>query len=215
MRARVAAVFGVLVLYVHSLSAAPPAKQDLRVDVGETEVTVAGVTPGGEVVIVGVAITPIRWSSLTRRYDAVVADTDRDGRVTYAAPPRSTAVWVAVDTSSGAVAAGVPAHQTPQPFDFPPNGLRRAADGKVVKLEGSAQTLEILLVRPGAGAWGSSALDGGRSDSDRVNDGTIRMSLGEMKAIAGGAAPEHLRGSDIVVVIDADSLRYAIVQGKE
>ena len=66
---------------------------------------------------------------------------------------------------------------------------------------------EILVARPGSGAWGLSVARGGAGDDLEGNGGYLQTSLGSLASI--GAAlppPTTYVPLDIVVVIDPDQL---------
>ncbi len=172
-------------------------------------VVAEGITAGGQAVWFSVAHERDEWLTHLVRRDGILRDDDRDGSVwleSESGVPRLS-VWAVVDFESGEFALAAPAGAGVREVEFPGESVRRGPRGGLEVLENRRQYLEILLVRPGVGAWGVSVGDGGASDSDHTPDGTIRAVLGSMRPLAtSDIAPGEFRAGDVVVVVAPDSM---------
>jgi hypothetical protein len=175
-------------------------------------VVAQGITPGAQVVWFSIAREPQGYiSRVVRREDVVSADSE--GRAVFplaqGAPFKS--IWVAVDLADGRFAVAAPEGSPLREVDFPADGVRPVG-GLMRELHDSRGAAEILVVRPGVGAWGLSVADGGRTDEDGANDGALVSSLREARAIGGGpATPEHFSPKDVLVMIDPQGMEFYAV----
>lgn len=163
-----------------------------------------GVTPGGQAVWFSVAHERGEWLTSLVRRDDIVLDDDADGTVSFAVESGvpQLSVWAVVDLASGRFAVAAPDGTPLREIDFPGNSVTRGPRGGLEVLENRGEYLEVLLVRPGSGAWGLGVGDGGASDSDNAPDGTIRAALDTMRPLAtSDAAPAEFRAGDVVIVV--------------
>jgi hypothetical protein len=73
------------------------------------------------------------------------------------------------------------------------------------------EVVELLLVRPGIGAWGLTVGDGGASDGDGDRNGAIRLALAALRPVLlAPAAPSAVLPGDALVVIDTQTLQFAV-----
>ena len=170
-----------------------------------------GVTPGGSVVWFEIARVRPRWTTQVVRRDVIIADDDADGvvRLELKDPVPARSIWTAVDLATGAFTVATPDTMPRREVALPGNSYRRNPKGAVEALQGSRGFLEILLVRPGRGAWALSVGDGGASDADRKEDGSIEADLAAMRPIeATEAAPAQLENGDVIVVVDPRLMQF-------
>lgn len=191
--------------------AGAPATNPLTIAFEENAVVVRGVTPGGSVVWFSVAREHPHWLTRTVRRDAVLPDSDDDGMVRFelgqAVPRRS--VWTAVDLATGACATATPRDMNRLEVQPAADSLRRSPVGAIEALQEARGFLEILLVRPGQGAWAQSVGDGGASDSNALPDGRVQASFASMRPIKSSkTAPGQLAPGDVVIVVDPKSLEF-------
>lgn len=179
------------------------------VTVEKDRVIVAGVSPLAQTAIFGVARESYRnTAERLQRYDALVADSDGDGRIEYS-PGRAIAplsVWIAVDLASGAAAVGAPEGFTLRASSFPTTFGTLLPDQASIE----ADFVDVLYVQPLLGAWGWSGGDGGESDLDPAHL-QLGMRLPSMIPIGPSPAPpaEFLPGS-VMVIVHPRTLRYSI-----
>jgi hypothetical protein len=174
----------------------------------EQAVVVSGVTPQGQVVWFSLAkqIEGYMAHFVTRR--DLLADTDGDGVVRFeldrTVPLQS--IWVAVDLASGEAVVGTPEGYPLRDASEPP-GHGRGEPGRPDWVTTGRQMLELLVVRPGQGAWTASLLDGGGDDDDHGADGRLTASLARLHAVgASPAPPERFQGKDLVFALDPDRM---------
>jgi hypothetical protein len=207
-------IAGVMVLGLAAL----PASAQPAIGFEESAVVAKGVTPGGSVVLFGIARErPGRITQVVRR-DTVLPDADGDGavRLDLGRPVATQSIWAAVDLGTGAFAVATPDGMPRREVALPGESFRRGPRGAVEALQGAREFLEILIVRPGEGAWSLSVGDGGDSDADLQPDGSIQAALASMRPLqAAKAALDELLPGDVVVLIDPRQLEfYAATFGK-
>jgi len=175
------------------------------------EVRVEGLTPGGQAVWFGIAHERDDWITVVVRREDLLPDDDRDGAVAFKLDHGVAllSIWAVVDLATGDFAIASPEGAEARPVDWPGNSVVRGPRGALQILQARREFLEVLLVRPGVGAWGLSLGDGGASDADARSDGTIQADLARMKAVKSDTPPpaEFLPG-DVAVVIDPTTMEY-------
>jgi hypothetical protein len=195
-----------MLLAVSVASAAPVITFDAQ------SVAVSGITPKAQVAWFSVAREISGYAAAVVRRDLVAGDDDGDGVVFYKLDrdvPRQS-VWVAVDLSNGAAAVAAPG-------DFPLRDVTPAHLGRGQGLAGQPEwteldrpQVELLVVRPGAGAWVLTVGDGGQNDDSPAADGLLVASLSRLRnSLAGGPpAPDAFKAGDLVFAIDPNRLEY-------
>lgn len=176
-------------------------------------VSVADVTPGGQVALV--ALSRVAADAIVRveRRDELLTDDDRDGavRLEVAGGPAARSVWVAVDLASGGWAVAYPAGYPARVLTLGRAGL--AAQAAAFDQPGSE--LEVLLVRPGdatsAGVWRGALGDGAAGDADVVADGSLRVIPATLDRLGDRAAPDGFATGDILVLLDPKVLSHAVI----
>lgn len=172
---------------------------------GETSVRADGVTKSSKVVFFSVAREGQGYRVRSVARQETVEDTDADGAVSLdlgaAVPFRS--IWAAVDLTSGAFAVASPEGYAPVKLDFPVAGLRGPANGKPDRLEDRRYALEVLVARPGQGAWRLSLGDGDADDEDKVANGRIEWAVAKGRPVKGNVeAPRDFNPGDVVIAMD-------------
>jgi hypothetical protein len=174
------------------------------------ELSFTGITPGGDMVLFGIAVHTSTGVLTKYPFALVVSDTDRDGAVDYkprgGVPLRS--LWFAADLENGSFAVLSPEGYELKHREIENRSVKKDTDGLVEALELERGHLEVLLVRPGKGAWILRVREGTSSDGDRVRDGRLTVlfdeatPLGETKE----KAPKKLKSGDILAVLDPGHL---------
>jgi hypothetical protein len=195
----------------------PPAgsPQPLAITFQTTSVTVEGVTAKGQVVGFSVAreIAQDDVATVVRRSRALMDD-DGDGKVQWdlgrEVPLRS--VWVAVDLATGQVATAAPEGYPLRRVDWRGLGIVRG-DPRSDRVEDARSFAEVLLVRPGVGAWRLTVGDGSEADDDGLPDGRLAAALDRMSPVAGTAeAPSRFDPKDVLVLVDPNRMELTVVQ---
>jgi hypothetical protein len=197
------------------LCALPAGAAPFRVSLENDAVIVSGVTLKGQVVLLGVTreIGEDDFPTL-HRHLTTLSDDDGDGVIRYpiesGIPLRS--VWAVADLKSGDYDAVAPERFGVRRVNWRGRGLEHRNDGKDA-VEDRRSLLELLVVRPGAGAWESRISDGDESDSDGVIDGRLQGVLDQMKPVSGTAPPPSVfQKDDLVLAIDPAALEITLVK---
>jgi hypothetical protein len=174
-------------------------------------VKVTRVTPAGKVVFFGIARDGQGYSLRASSFEDVVEDTDKDGAVQLdlPRPVPFRSIWAAVDLTSGEYAIAFPEGFTPTVLNFPVAALHRHdnGQGKPDLLDDRRCAIEVLVVRPGQGAWRQSLGDGDPDDEDGAANGRIDWSVDKGRAVKNGpAAPADFDPGDVIVVMDPTRL---------
>jgi hypothetical protein len=171
-------------------------------------VVVSDVTPKGQVVWFSVAKQIEGYMAHFVRREEILPDTDGNGSVRFeldrTVPLQS--IWVAVDLATGEAAVATPEGYPLRDASAPP-GRGRGEPGRPDWVEEGREILEILLVRPGQGAWGLTVGDGGANDDDSHGDGRITAALARLRSLgACPGPPERFQPKDLVFAIDLDRM---------
>ncbi len=178
-------------------------------------ITASGVTPGGRVVWFGVAREIAEHTATIVRRDRIVSDDDRDGTVRLdldrSVPLQS--IWVAIDLATGATAVATPEGFPLRRFELPAQSVR-GGGGKPDWVEDTRGYVEVLLARPGVGAWGTAVGDGGETDEDGAYDGRLMASLADLRGVGPSPpeAPQRFSPRDVVVVLDPNRMEVSLRQ---
>lgn len=192
------ALIAILALAAQSAAAA------LEIHFESNAVRITGGVRGGRVVCTFIDRAP---------HDAidgslVVADTDNDGEVRVPFPEALSdhAVWIAVDFETGEIAAamrdGAVRDVTFRGHSF------RTGGGESKQLEShDFKSLDVLVVRPRAGAWELRGSDGGPGDSDGRQDLTLVVDVESLRPLqpAFGPPPKKFEKGDVVVLLDPET----------
>ena len=193
----------------------PPPAVGPALMVTATAVTAAGMTPGGDVVWLAEVRKVIEYeAAYGRRQGVVQADAQGGAQIPLAdavVPPQS--IWIAVDLKTGAYAMASPAGFSPLPFDLAPDALNVRGDALADQLADIADHAEILMVRPGKGAWGKRLGRGGPDDESSPTDVAYKLSLDHLEPLRGADGPPSgkLNPKDILFVLHPEAMAIAAV----
>jgi hypothetical protein len=193
----------------------PAGSQPPAITFQKSSVTMAGVTARGQVVgfSVGREVAEDDVATVVRR-SQVLTDDDGDGKVQWDlgrdVPLRS--IWVAVDLATGQVAAAAPEGYPLRQVDWRGLGIVRG-DPRSDRVEDARSFAEVLLVRPGVGAWRLTVGDGSDADDDGLPDGKLAAALDRMKPVDGTAEPpSRFDPRDVLVLVDPNRMELTVVQ---
>ena len=208
-----------VILAVLTLSlccAAIPVSAAITVDIDDQRVTATGLTPGAGAVIFSVGHQPHFAYYSLRRVVEFVSDEDRDGVISYATkaavPVKS--VWVIVDAATGRHSIASPAGSRNRVTGERLSWIGRDADGQSTRLLHDRSWLELLVVRPGRGAWELTAMRGGYADVERRPDEFLTPLHLFRPVLPGGAKLERLVAGDIVIAIDPNAVEYFLLKAE-
>lgn len=186
------------------VAAAADDKRGMTIIFGSGNLTVTGLQARHEVIAFGIGIDSHGHSALLRREVETASDDDGNGIVTIevrAMPHRS--VWVVVDTNSGEFVIATPSGEAPGSLNLSVDAWR--ANKPHVDI--GRKYAEVLVVRPGGGAWTLRTADGGSNDFDGLSDRKIRLRLEQMQKLIGrDNGPPHSIPRDLIVMIDPQTL---------
>jgi hypothetical protein len=195
-------------------------RNPLKVMFGVQSLSIYGVAPGGSLVLFGVAREPL--SNRTPVVPAVVIraeileDEDRDGIVQLDLPGKVPVMgmWSAVDLSTGANLLFPSPGFQPRRIAIGPELVRADEAGDLRKIEWPFGQMDVLVVRPGWGAWRQFAAKTSAQDENRSN-GTIslRIDASDMTPIGDSApGPGAMQPGDIVAIFDRHEMQYGILE---
>ncbi len=196
-------------LFTLRAASAPP---ELAVTFEEAAVVVSDATPGGDVVVFGMARVP--WGAYTqvvRRADVLAADAL--GEALYEMPDGKAvpfkSLWAAVDLQTGHYAVAAPGDFPLQEIEFPGQGFEVGAPGLVNRLRHRFTWVDELLVRPGVGAWVLHGADGAPEDEDGEANGALVTGLESLEPLepAGPDPPAGFAAGDVLVIVNPRDLR--------
>lgn len=173
-------------------------------------VVLEGLTPQSRVALFGFIRHVEHFAARNLRDEAVLVDEDGDGRLLFEAAhdPGDLAIWGAIDLSTGQLlrvtSAGLEDRER-----VPTVVVQRGEPGERDLLRDRRQALEILLVRPGVGAYRLSAVDGGPEDEEPGERGLLGLALASARPLEPGGAPlEGLAPGDVLFGIDPRELTF-------
>lgn len=189
-------------------ASAPP---ELAVSFEEAAVLAAGLTPGGDAVFWSVAREPQGYfQRVVGRRGVEVVDALGEARFEPedgAVPLKSA--WAIVDLASGAFAVAAPPGFPLERVPFPGRAFEVGAPGVVNRLRHAGEALEVLVARPGVGAWRLATWDASPQDRDETDDDRVLLGLEDLEPFeaSGPGPPERFAQGDVIVVLDPRTLR--------
>jgi hypothetical protein len=211
-RMRVSLFLGALALM---MARAGDAAGPLRLTASPDAMVASGVTVKGKVVFLGITreIAPDDVAEIRRRLE-VIADEDSDGQATYKLdqPIDQRSMWVAVDVTSGDFDTAAPEGFRLRKVNWRGRGITNRPDGRD-SVEDARAFAEVLVVRPGTGAWILRLGDGGPDDADGSPDGRLEAALDRMSPLAGSPEPpQRFQRDDVVVLMDPNSMEMTLAK---
>jgi hypothetical protein len=191
------------------LAFALAAEGELTASLLPRKIVFSGVTPGGELVLFAGTIGNDRGMATRALITEALVDSDNDGTVTYEAtidiPFRS--IWTGVDVATGTIAVAAPDGYDANHAEISAGAFKHDGEG-VAAIEVERFRIDMLLVRPGTGAWIYTGAEGGGKDGDHSRDGRLTALFGDAEAVGGRDAksPKHLKRGDVVAMLDLSRL---------
>jgi hypothetical protein len=196
-------------LFLSAEASAPP---ELLVTFEEAAVLAAELTPGGDAVFWSVGREPLgAVQRVVRHHGMAVVDALGEARF----EPETGAVllksvWAVSDITTGAFAISAPPGFVLREIPFPGNGFAAGAPGRANRLRHELSALDLLMVRPGVGAWRLRAHDTGARDRDGEDDDRVLTDLDDLEPFdpGGPGPPERYLRDDVLVVLDPRELAF-------
>ena len=196
-----------LVVGVLLVCLAVPVSAQLRVETTSNGLTASNCTPGGTVVLLGHWSIPKGTHVKLDRTAVAIVDDDRDGVVHYrlSVPERST--WIVADVAAGATTIAHVGRDWPV-LPLGPESLGHNEHGRIAKIYHRAADMNLLVVRPGVGAWYVYASDETATDDQKGRRGRFSTRPDMLTPLGHGEPPpRQLERTDIILAVDPASLR--------
>jgi hypothetical protein len=177
------------------------------------EVDADGMTPGGVVVWFGMGREALEYSAAhSELQEAALADGQGHAALPVPAGVPEQSIWVAVDLKTGAYVQASPAGFAPGGFQLGGGALNLGAGSAADKLLDPADVIQVLLVRPGQGAWAATIGRGGPRDEADPAESSLKVSFGNLDPLVPGVpAPAKLAPKDLVVVTHPRTMAIGIL----
>jgi hypothetical protein len=212
----------------HALGRAASSAPELVVEFEEGEVFATELTPSGDAIFFGLAREPQgAFTRVVRRQGIELVDPFGEARLPVQVLQAGSggtggelvdrvplkSVWAVVDLETGAFGIGAPSGFRLRELPFPGRAFEVGAPGLVNRLRHRFAFVDMMLVRPGVGAWSLRAHDAGPSDHDGADDDRTTTRLDDLEPLGPGGAtptpaapPDRFAAGDVVVVINPRDL---------
>jgi hypothetical protein len=186
---------------------------EVTVALDDTTISAEGLTANDRAIIFGLART-VESSVNTTVQETQVVDTDASGEVAHETDyaKASHSVWFVVDLATGEYDSAVAPEMTVEELlgpDGKPINPGQLMNGKLIA---DLIVVDLLIVRPGTGAWSAHIGDGGPGDTDGGRDGVLHMSMSHMQSLIDGVEPPtHIQGGDVIVLVNTKSFAHTVV----
>lgn len=192
------------------LSLSPPVLAELALRFDASIATVSGATPDADVVVLTVWREQFHgWSRVHRVSEVVQTTAEGTGRfeAPRAVPPAS--LWIVADVASGEHVV-----VSPGPRPYPQlGGAERRMTLQAARLSLDARSLEMVVVRPGIGAWSLALWDGGLGDADGATDGRLDAVVADLVPLGSApASPGELAPRDLLLGIDPARMEHFVLR---
>lgn len=186
----------------------------LSVSFGIDDVTVSGMTKGGEATLVSLSRESKNWMTTVTPLSVLLSDDDGDGEETYylGSPVVKRSVWVVADVLTGNAIVVSPGQAGVQAKLDPDQAIQKGPGGLYNILEDSRSVLDLTVIRRKAGAWHIRAWDGGKNDADLQPDGKIQIDSQNMTPLtSGGSVLKDFQVGDVLLGLDHATLEFYAV----
>jgi hypothetical protein len=188
------------------LQAAEPGPQ---VSFEQRSIVASNVTPNGRVAFFGMAHEPMEYSVIyAHRVMTVEADAAGVSRVDLKDEVAARSVWAVVDITSGryTVASTFPLNALP----FAPGSLKKNGQNELHEVELPFEMVDILVVRPGTGAWDYSSAEGGPSDEPGHAKGRTLSKVERFRPISDPSLKpiKHFKKGDVLIFFEPVRMLY-------
>jgi hypothetical protein len=176
------------------------------------QVIAKGITAGGRVACYGVAHDFVDTYPGIYRWGREAVDTDGDGVATIELPREvpTRSLWVCADVVTGQLVLQTPAPTSLNEVPLRGRGALLGANGNDL-LNVASDRVDLVLIRPGQGAWLLLTGDGGDTDDDKLANGSVNA---RPEAFQGIGAVEtvtaSLRSGATLIAIYPLTLEYSV-----
>lgn len=192
----------------------PASAQSLAAQFNGNSIRISGLKPRKSAAVVVVSRTLEGYMDSITEISNSFSDDDGDGAISIpmpkGIPPRT--VVVAVDELTGDYVISTPREPSRQPA-ADDAAIRRDKDGNAIEFHRPAQFVDMLLVRPGAGSWFSSANGKAHVNADGSGETGVVLTFASMKGHA--PAPDRLVANDVCIAVDEDTLEAVVLRERK
>jgi len=176
----------------------------------DAQVVASELTPSGDAVFFSLSREPQGYSTrVVKRSGLELVDPFGEARFAVEGQVPLKSVWAAVDLTTGAFAIGAPPGFPLWEIDFPGEGFTVGAPGLVNRLRHRFSFVDMLVVRPGVGAWELQAVDAGPTDRDETDDDRTTTALEDMVPMGVSPPPPgRFAAGDVLIVMNPRNLAF-------
>jgi hypothetical protein len=209
---RVTGVFITIVLAGMTAAAAAP----FSIAINGRNVIASNAQDNANVVFVGDHIETYRGFPLYFHSAVVLPATGSQATLTLPRDVPPLAVWFAVDETTGDLAVNIPPGSLARELVLDPATLKKDSEGNISRIRFPFLVADMVLVRPGEGAWRASVIDGGPRDGDGAEDGGATVVLDALALMEQGKKPPHaVKKGDVIIAISPKTLTYCVIRVKQ
>lgn len=194
--------------------------EPLRLEFEEQAIVISNVTPSETVVVFAIARDQYQMEAAhVVAHKFLLRDRSGSGRIRFdfKRPFEPRAVWAIVDIATGrytivprgdAATMAIPGDGIPKPKRA--MRVRHVNAAEKSRVEIALPAAEVLVVRPGKGAWMSLVFDGGTDDDDQRPNGVVVSAAEKLKRLKTKDAStlDRIRKKDVVIAIDPLTLTW-------
>ena len=208
---------GILILAILSCATAGAATStSFSVAVDGRKVIASNAQNNGNVVFLGDHIETYRGFPLYFHSAVVLAASGSQATLTLPRDVPQLAVWFAVDETTGDLAVITPSGSQAREVVLDPATLKKDSEGNISRIRFPFLIADMVIVRPGEGAWRASVIDGGPHDGDHAEDGQATVVLDALDVMEPGKKPPHaLKKGDVIIAISPRTLTYCVIRVKQ
>lgn len=153
-------------------------------------VEAVGLSPGGKAIFFSLDRKPQGYvTKIGRAREVAEAGEDGVAALELAADVPVRSIWAVVDLTSGELAIAGPEDSPLLLLDLPPGALPADSEGRRDRLVDRREGVDLLVVRPGIGAWAGTVRDGGEKDLDAADDGWLAVGWAGLEPVVGEPRP--------------------------
>ncbi|MCP4661502.1 MAG: hypothetical protein GY856_39370 [bacterium] len=214
-RSRPTAVLLTMLVSLAAGQVAAESSLELFLDLESAAVVISSLEPGAEVVYFDLYRFSAGYVPRTEHRATIVDDDDGDGivEVELARELPGKFLAVAVELESGRFGVFRPEGSPGREVAFPAHSLQEGPGDRLDRLESTGPYLELLLVRPGTGAWQLTTGDGTPTDESPSSDGVVLNALEMMRPVGDSPPPpEDFATGDVLVRVKPAPMEYYAVR---
>jgi len=204
-----------LLTFITLLFLALPLHAELSVTFESSGLVVSGITPGGSVVVKGVARVPMGYYVRISRYYDLLTDSDQDGKVTVPGDIPQKSVWAAIDPTTAQFVVAWPEGSPASVVSMQASPMTGDSAGNLTGVTFESGLADVLVTRNGGLIWEALVADGGGDDADGQSDGSVDIPMNALEpqnTAIQYSAPVRYQTGDVVVLIDTEELTIQVVK---